>query len=170
MENTCFRDPIWLQQNMLTAETVLEYFSCSQFYDKNCNNEVLKMQTMHGPLSGADAFLKKMCGIQYAVHSSEDPALFVIKKYERTSPDNITVQDYFYVMHGTIYQAPTEREVSRTRYTNIIFSMMGSLDGLPFQKPTQSFVESHRIEKKKSTSATRKAGLFNSYYTDYLRK
>jgi mediator of RNA polymerase II transcription subunit 6 len=31
----------------LTAENVFDYFSISQFYDKQSNNQVLRMQTMH---------------------------------------------------------------------------------------------------------------------------
>lgn len=170
MENTCFRDSIWLQQNLLTAETVLEYFSYSQFYDKNCNNEVLKMQTMYSTLAGIDGFLKKMCGIQYEVHYAEEPVLFVIKKYERLSPEKILVLDYYYVMHGTVYQAPTHSEVSRTRYTNILFSMLGSLQNLPFQKPSQNIPAPVRVDKKRNLSSSRIAGLFNSYYTEYLAK
>lgn len=45
LEHVCFRDVSWLQINGgLRAEMVLEYFSLSQFYDRTCNNEVLKMQ------------------------------------------------------------------------------------------------------------------------------
>lgn len=170
MENTCFRDSVWLQQNMLTAETVLEYFSFSQFYDRNCNNEVLKMQTMYSTLSGIEGLLKKMCGIQYAVHYVEEPVLFVIKKYERISLEKTLVLDYYYVMHGTVYQAPTQSEVSRTRYTNILFSMFDSLESLPFQKPVQSTSTPAIIEKKKHLSSSRITGLFNTYYTEYLAK
>ena len=31
----------------LTNENVFEYFSTSMFYDKQSNNQVLRMQTMH---------------------------------------------------------------------------------------------------------------------------
>lgn len=31
----------------LTAENVFDYFSHSMFYDKQSNNQVLRMQTMH---------------------------------------------------------------------------------------------------------------------------
>lgn len=31
----------------LTTETVFDYFATSMFYDKQSNNQVLRMQTMH---------------------------------------------------------------------------------------------------------------------------
>lgn len=31
----------------LTSENVFEYFTTSMFYDKQSNNQVLRMQTMH---------------------------------------------------------------------------------------------------------------------------
>ncbi|OAG29891.1 mediator of RNA polymerase II transcription subunit 6 [Nematocida displodere] len=165
MENTCFRDPLWLQHNALTSETALSYFSLSQFYDRNCNNEVLKMQTMHNPLAGGGEFLQKMAGIQYVIDHAEEPQLFLIKKCERLSPEKVFVLDYYYIIHGTVYQAPTEKEVSRTRYTNILFSMMATLNTLPLEK-TPNPSPSGGVAGKRNTSSNRLAGLFNSYYTE----
>jgi len=172
MENTCFRDPVWLQYNVLTNDSVLGYFSFSQFYDRKCNNEVLKMQTAYSTLSDIDGYLKRMVGTQYHVHRAEEPHFFVIKRCERFSPDKITVHEYFYILHGTVYQAPTEKEVSRTRYTNIMFLLMGTLDNLPFREAAKQEAQegAEVLEKKKGASASRIAGLFSSYYTDYLKE
>ncbi|KAI5186421.1 mediator of RNA polymerase II transcription subunit 6 [Nematocida homosporus] len=167
MENTCFRDPAWLQYNPLTSDTVLEYFSFSQFYDRNCNNEVLKMQTQHSTLATTGAFLEKMSGVQYVVHRAEEPYLFIIKKCYRHTPEKTVTLDYYYVMNGTVYQAPTEKEVSRTRQTNILFSMMETLNDLPFQKPAPATVTSGSIDKKKVVTSSRLATLFSQYYTAY---
>lgn len=169
MENTCFRDPVWLQHNPLTLENVLAYFAFSQFYDRNSNNEVLRMQTISNPGVDAESFLKKMVGVQYHVHRADEPFLFVIKKCERVSPEKLLVLDYFYLIHGTIYQAPTEKEVSRTRYTNLLFSMMGTLDDLPFRAPAPA-AKVPNIDKKKTVSSSRLVGLLNMYYTDYLNE
>ncbi|KAI5165261.1 mediator of RNA polymerase II transcription subunit 6 [Nematocida sp. AWRm78] len=163
MENTCFRDSLWLQENILSKDTLMEYFSYSQFYDRNCNNEVLKMQNIHRNNDSLDIFLTKMCGIQYIITYAIEPTLFIIKKCNRISPDKINVLDYFYVMNGTIYQSPTEKEVFSTRYTNILFSMYNSLESMPFLETT------HLQTEKKKISTGRVSGLFNAYYTDYMR-
>ncbi|KAI5181614.1 mediator of RNA polymerase II transcription subunit 6 [Nematocida sp. AWRm80] len=167
MENTCFRDPAWLQYNPLDRTSALEYFSFSHFYDQGCNNEVLKMQTVHSMVSSdTDDLLRKMVGIQYTLTHSEEPFLFVIQKSERVSTDKILVLDYYYIIHGTVYQAPTEKEVSKVRYTNLLFSLMNTLDNIPFRAQS-SQVHSVSIEEKRPISSSRIQGLFNSYYSDY---
>jgi len=45
LTTVCFRDPQWLALNPLVMENVIEYFSYSQFYNKTCNNETIKMQS-----------------------------------------------------------------------------------------------------------------------------
>lgn len=155
MENTCFRDPAWLQYNPLTAQTVLSYFAFSQFYDRNCNNEVLKMQAAYSALASIDGLLKKMTGVQYAVHEAQEPHLFVIKKCERHAPDRESVLEYYYVIHGTVYQAPTEKEVARTRYTNIMFSLMSTLDNLPFIKTKKRASRGSRASRGRRGQAHR---------------
>eukprot|EP00959_Pyramimonas_sp_CCMP1952_P093522 1957232-Pyramimonas_sp.AAC.1 len=45
----CFRSDDWLRAfcgGALIRETVLDYFSLSPFYDRNCNNELAKMQNI----------------------------------------------------------------------------------------------------------------------------
>lgn len=44
LAHVCFKDVAWLQHFPLTDDSVLDYFAMSQFYERTCNNEVLKMQ------------------------------------------------------------------------------------------------------------------------------
>ena len=43
----CFPTEYLQANGPLTAENVFDYFASSMFYDKQSNNQVLRMQTMH---------------------------------------------------------------------------------------------------------------------------
>ena len=55
----------------LTAENVFDYFSHSMFYDKQSNNQVLRMQTMHTgqPLANEAEELKCVESDTRSIHS-----------------------------------------------------------------------------------------------------
>lgn len=169
IENTCFRDPAWLQSFPLTRESVLDYFALSQFYDRNCNNEVLKMQTQHSELRDLEGLLRKMSGVQYAVHHAEEPHLFVIRKCRRLSEAEAVALDFYYVIHGSVYQAPTERDLVGTRVTNTLFALTQALGyqqahrarSTPPPTAAQSMAEARAVP------FSRMMGLVNSYHTDY---
>lgn len=59
------------------------------FYDKQSNNQVLRMQTMHTgvPLENEAEELRRFTGIEFAVVHAQPPSLFIIHKRERLSPD-----------------------------------------------------------------------------------
>lgn len=96
-----------LQANgLLTAENVLSYFATSMFYDKQSNNEVLKMQTDYAgaapvdvaaelrfvhPVWGTLPLLtdtpRRFTGVEFGVVHAEPPTFFIIHKRERISPD-----------------------------------------------------------------------------------
>jgi mediator of RNA polymerase II transcription subunit 6 len=80
----------WIQANgPLTAENVFDYFASSMFYDKQSNNQVLRMQTMHTgmPISNEAEELKRFTGVEFAVVHAQPPSLFIIHKRERFSPE-----------------------------------------------------------------------------------
>eukprot|EP00210_Caulerpa_lentillifera_P006125 g5852.t1 len=102
LQGTYWRDDIWLQRYPLNSETVLrDYFSLSTFYDLQCNNETLKT------LNLAPSEIHTLApGSEYLVVSATEPDFFVIKKQYRTESQETTPLAYYYVLQGTVYQAP----------------------------------------------------------------
>lgn len=102
--NASFRDTVWLQSFPLTAQTVLHYFALSPFYDRSCNNERLKMQRL------ALDQLKNMRGVEYELlpnAAKQAPQqLFIVRKQRRSSRTQVEPLAIYYVLDGTIYQAP----------------------------------------------------------------
>jgi len=107
-----FRNNPWLERNrnILTKETVLDYFSTSTFYDQTCNNEQCKMQQRP---------MQSMIGIEYVVvdlpNNNYDNNMFMIRKQFRQSPESATISAVYYVIAATIYQAPTANSVFTAR-------------------------------------------------------
>ncbi|TBU07245.1 subunit 6 of mediator of RNA polymerase II transcription [Hamiltosporidium magnivora] len=128
-EHISFRDNYWLNTNTLTPETVLTYFSNSQFYDKSCNNEILKMQTQYNNLIDLKLKLNEMKGIQYIVdHTDTNNTLFVIQKIKRYSSNDIELLNIYYIIHGNIYQSPTNIGIFKSRMCNMFFYLSEALD------------------------------------------
>ncbi|OIR58627.1 MAG: Mediator of RNA polymerase II transcription subunit 6 [Amphiamblys sp. WSBS2006] len=110
----CFRDIDWLSSSPLTQDTALEYFSLSQFYDKTCNNEVLKMQSekklSHGEITER---LPKMLGVEYAVET-KTRSLFLVTKQERKQAE-ISPLEIYYILDGTVYMSPSLCDLTLAR-------------------------------------------------------
>lgn len=47
MTGICFRDQLWLNSFPLDRNLVFDYFALSPFYDWTCNNEQLRMRSIH---------------------------------------------------------------------------------------------------------------------------
>lgn len=95
----------------LTKENVLDYFSqrSNRFYDITCNNETIKMQNR------SLQHLQDMKGVEYVLYHHQEPILFVIRKQKRLSPRQVqTIADY-YVVAGTVYQAPDLGSIINSR-------------------------------------------------------
>lgn len=123
-EEICFTDPYWLAQNVLSRSNALEYFSSSPFYDKTCNNEVLKMQSKFREVTPDQ--LHKMVGIEYAL--GKPSPVITIEKLYRHSSKNVDVLAIFYIVNGYIYQAPRVQKIYSSRLTNALFYIYNALD------------------------------------------
>lgn len=103
MTGICFRDQLWLNTYPLDRNLVFDYFALSPFYDWTCNNEQLRSRSIH-PLD--ISHLSKMTGSEYMLSEVMEPNLFVIRKQKRDGPEKVTPMLTYYILDGSIYQAP----------------------------------------------------------------
>ncbi|KAF5337150.1 hypothetical protein D9611_003217 [Ephemerocybe angulata] len=128
----------WIQANgLLTVENVLEYFSYSMFYDKQSNNQVLRMQTMHTgmPVENEAEELRRFTGIEFALVHAQPPTFFIIQKRERLSPDEVRPLAAYFIMNNRIYQSPDLYSVVSNRLLTTVSSLQASLDILRKHRP-----------------------------------
>lgn len=118
MTGICFRDPLWLSSFPLDRTYVFDYFVLSPFYDWTCNNEQLRSRSIH-PLDLSH--LSKMTGIEYMLSEVMEPHLFVIRKQKRDGPEKVTPMLTYYVLDGSIYQAPQLCNVFSARIGRAIY-------------------------------------------------
>jgi mediator of RNA polymerase II transcription subunit 6 len=129
LENVSFRDEAWLSITKLNEDNALEYFSFSPFYERTSNNEILKMQTQYNNLADLRSKLNDMVGIQYVLEKfNDDRSLFIIHRIERHGPSDCEVLAVYYILHGNIYQAPTNYSLYQSRLANSLFYLSESLD------------------------------------------
>ena len=124
-----FNDTVWLQSFPLNEQTVLHYFALSPFYDAACNNERLKMQRLE-----LDR-LKTMRGLEYEIVTRPLPptapcSLFLIRKQRRSSPHQVKPLALYYILDGTIYQAPNLHAILTSRLKKCSFQMNMAFNGL----------------------------------------
>ncbi|TDL28788.1 MED6-domain-containing protein [Rickenella mellea] len=146
----------WIQANgPLTTDNVFDYFATSMFYDKQSNNQVLRMQTIHTgqPILNEADELKRFTGIEFAVVHAQPPSLFIIQKRERLSPEEgnllssydlwfeyslaLTVRPLaaYFIMNNRIYQSPDIYTVLSNRLLTSLHSLQSSLDTLRAHRP-----------------------------------
>jgi len=106
------------------AARVMDYFSDRRnpFYDPQCNNEVLRMQR-----ASLDQ-LVNMTGIEYSLQFVQEPILYVIRKQQRHSPTHITPISDYYIVAGTIYQAPDLCSVVNSRLLSSISHLQSAFE------------------------------------------
>jgi len=111
---------------MLNQTNVMDYFSerSNPFYDRTCNNEILKMQK----LGVADVQLQNMVGAEYILLHVQEPILYVIRKNIRHSPTQSTPVCDYYILGGVVYQAPDLGSVMNSRLLSGISHLQGAFE------------------------------------------
>ncbi|KAF8758850.1 MED6Hypothetical protein, partial [Rhizoctonia solani] len=120
----------------LTTGNVLEYFAaCQLFWDPQCNNNILRMQSQHLGTSVNLDELKNMKGIEYAVVHAEPPTLFIIHKRERLSPTETRPIEAYYVYKNTIHKAFDLYSLVSNRLSTAVNCLSDSLSLIRPYKP-----------------------------------
>jgi len=117
-----WHDSAWLP--ILNPGNVLDYFSerSNPFYDRTCNNEIVKMQRLNVEQ------LSNMTGLEYILLHAQEPILYVIRKQHRHSPTQTTPIAEYYILAGVVYQAPDLGSVVNSRLLNTAHHLQSAFD------------------------------------------
>ncbi|XP_060601728.1 mediator of RNA polymerase II transcription subunit 6-like isoform X1 [Ruditapes philippinarum] len=117
-----WHDSAWIP--VLNAGNVLDYFSerSNPFYDRQCNNEIIKMQRL------SQDHLVNMTGTEYIVLHVQEPILYIIRKQYRHSQQHVTPQVDYYIIAGTVYQAPDLGSVLNCRLVNSVHNLQSAFE------------------------------------------
>lgn len=116
-----WHDTAWLPA--LDPSNVMDYFSerSNPFYDRTCNNEIVKMQRLSAEQ------LTHMTGLEYMLLHAQEPILYVVRKQHRHSPTQVTPLADYYILAGVVYQAPDLGSVLNSRLLGAAHSLQVAL-------------------------------------------
>lgn len=124
-ESLCFYDPNFITQQPLSVQNIIDYFSTSQFYDKSCLNEILKMQSQFANINLFDKITQTI-GFYYILEFSSEN-LFVIAKKENDG-QKTSILKMYYCISGYIYCAPTAKMISDSKTIDSLLSINSAID------------------------------------------
>ncbi|TRY93361.1 hypothetical protein DNTS_032856 [Danionella cerebrum] len=109
---------------ILNPSNVLDYFSerSNPFYDRTCNNEVVKMQRL------TLDHLNQMVGVEYILLHAQEPILYIIRKQQRQSPTQVIPLADYYIIAGVVYQAPDLGSVISSRVLSAVHGVQSAFD------------------------------------------
>ncbi|XP_014243749.1 mediator of RNA polymerase II transcription subunit 6 [Cimex lectularius] len=119
---TSWHDSTWVP--ILNPSNILDYFSVrsNPFYDRTCNNEMVKMQRL-----SLDQ-LTNMTGLEYVLLHVQEPILYVIRKQHRHSPTQLTPLADYYIIAGTVYQAPDLASILNSRILTVVHHLQSAFE------------------------------------------
>jgi hypothetical protein len=145
-----FIDTNFIQMYGLNEFNAIDYFSLSQFYDRTCNNNVVKMQTRFNSIQELQIQMSKMVGIEYILAHVQQPALFVIHKRKRSSPEKVSLLESYYILEGTIYKCPTLYRVFSTRLMTSLYFISKAFEEIQSSVSFSLVDSSYNWKKKKA--------------------
>ncbi|XP_022189819.1 mediator of RNA polymerase II transcription subunit 6 isoform X1 [Nilaparvata lugens] len=162
-----WHDSNWIP--ILNTSNVMEYFSerSNPFYDRTCNNEIVKMQRL-----SLDQ-LNNMTGLEYILLHVQEPILYVIRKQHRhTVNHTIALADY-YIIAGVIYQAPDLASILNSRLLSTIHHLQSAFEeSMSYSKyhPSKGYSWDLKVpdKPKKETQREEPSSLFQRQRVDML--
>nr|SVE74455.1 EOG090X0E0D [Daphnia barbata] len=117
-----WHDSAWIP--ILNPTNVMDYFqsTTNPFYDRTCNNEIVKMQRLNME------HLSNLTGLEYMLLHVQEPILYVIRKQHRHSASTVTPLADFYIIAGVVYQAPDLGSVINSRISTTVNHLQGAFD------------------------------------------
>jgi hypothetical protein len=88
-------------------------------------------------------------GLEYVVSFAAEPSLYVIKRQYRTSPESATQQAFYYVLYGSIYQAPSLLSCLQMRADRCRYHVQKAFDRLKADLEPLGWRERQREQKVK---------------------
>ncbi|XP_019533888.3 mediator of RNA polymerase II transcription subunit 6 [Aedes albopictus] len=177
-------NPLWISWHdsnwipILNPANIMEYFSekSNPFYDRTCNNEIVRMQRQSLELLG------NMTGVEYILLHVQDPILYVIRKQHRHSPTEATPLADYYIIAGTVYQAPDLASVFNSRILSTVHHLQSAFEeasSYARYHPSKGYswdfasnkalAEKNKTEKSKETPAKEEpSSLFQRQRVDML--
>lgn len=123
-------NPLWISWHdsnwipILNPANVMDYFSekSNPFYDRTCNNEIVRMQRQSLDV------LNNMTGVEYILLHVQDPILYVIRKQHRHNSNEATPLADYYIIAGTVYQAPDLANVFNSRILSTVHHLQSAFE------------------------------------------
>jgi mediator of RNA polymerase II transcription subunit 6 len=117
-----WHDSNWIPH--LNPTNILDYFSerSNPFYERTCNNEIIKMQRVDPEQ------MKNMVGLEFILLHCQEPILYVVRKQHRHSPTEVTPLADYYILAGTVYQAPDVNTVITSRILTGVHHLLSAFD------------------------------------------
>lgn len=85
--------------------------------------------------------------IEYVLTACQEPVLFVIKRQQRLAPDRTRQEAFYYVLHGSVYQAPCLHTCLTSRMKRCLYSLESGFAQLRHDLEPLEWKERQRVKR-----------------------